>query len=90
MSKGEILHCVREKSLTFHFSCWILAFLVLLKLSDFLFRLLDLVDSLKKSYIVWQEIFDNGLKVLGEGFDDAAIPFACMLKPHAQSLSHCS
>ena len=25
--------------------------------------LIDLVNSLGKSYVVWQEIFDNGLKV---------------------------
>ena len=27
------------------------------------YRLLDLVENLNKSYVVWQEIFDNGLKV---------------------------
>ena len=28
-----------------------------------MYRLIDLVNKLNKSYVVWQEIFDNGLKV---------------------------
>ena len=28
-----------------------------------MYSLIDLVNKLNKSYVVWQEIFDNGLKV---------------------------
>ena len=46
-----------------------------------LLSLLQLVASLGKQYIVWQEIFDNGLQVLFMWREQKTIPLKLML-PH--------